>query len=346
MKKKKQEETDMLKNKGLIIGIVTAAAVATGGVGVFAASGSIAKSNSIGEDAARRAAYADAGITEADVVFEKTEFEFERGRYVYDVEFRTADTEYDYTLDAGTGEIIEKDIELPAAAEKSAVTPEAAPETVPETPASEDQTSVIGLEAAKKAALRDAGLKAADVVFFEADLERGRNGLYYDLGFYIRGEAVYEYEIDACTGGIIERDREAWSAEDEAEYGEGTEQVTDPQNEAENTRYDDDDADDDDPYDDADDTDDDDPYDDADETDDDGPYDDADDAYDDDLYDDADDDGPVTVPGPTVTPDTYDEADDDLYDDAEDDDDDDDADDDDDDDADDDDDDDAEEDDD
>ena len=101
----------MSKRKGIVIGIITAAAVTAGAVGVFAAGAGIAKTNSIGEKSAIKFAFTDAGIEEKDVLYEKTGFEYERGKYVYDIEFRTLDAEYDYDVDSYTGEIISKSIE-------------------------------------------------------------------------------------------------------------------------------------------------------------------------------------------------------------------------------------------
>lgn len=60
----------------------------------------------IGADAALVAALDDAGVLAAEAFDVDVDFEHERGRSWYDVEFETAAAEYDYIIDAGTGEVL------------------------------------------------------------------------------------------------------------------------------------------------------------------------------------------------------------------------------------------------
>ncbi len=55
--------------------------------------------------------YADAGVTEGDVRRPEIELDEEKGVWVYEVEFKTADKEYEYTVNAVTGEILEREVE-------------------------------------------------------------------------------------------------------------------------------------------------------------------------------------------------------------------------------------------
>lgn len=294
----------MFKNKGLIIGLAAAAAVTIGSISVFAA-GTAANTRPITVNDAKTSAYAEAGIEASDIVYEKTEAETENGASVYDVEFKTADTEYEYTLDAITGAIVDKETELAAktreqkasadqqAESKTSQKPESAPARTPDTAGT---AAVIGIDEAKAIALGDAGVSAAEAVFSEARQEKESYGLVYDLEFYVRGVSEFDYEIDAYTGAILSKSAEAWEAEDEAELLMPAE----PENDPDDFDDDFDDIDDGlyDDYDDADDL-----YDDADDADD--FYDDADDA--DDLYDDADD-----VDDPDDDEDFDDDSDDDI----------------------------------
>lgn len=52
------------------------------------------------------AALDDAGVLAAEAFDVDVDFEHERGRSWYDVEFETAAAEYDYIIDAGTGEVL------------------------------------------------------------------------------------------------------------------------------------------------------------------------------------------------------------------------------------------------
>ena len=67
------------------------------------------------------------------------------------------------------------------------------------------QMSYIGADAAKKAALEDAGQTASGVESLTADL-KNRNGQdYYQIDFTVDGKR-YQYDIDALTGVVIEAD--------------------------------------------------------------------------------------------------------------------------------------------
>lgn len=60
----------------------------------------------IGRDAALGAAIDDAGVLMADTFDIDVDFEHEHGRSWYDVEFKTAGTDYEYVIDARTGEVL------------------------------------------------------------------------------------------------------------------------------------------------------------------------------------------------------------------------------------------------
>lgn len=61
----------------------------------------------IGTASAKSIALNHAGLSNYNVTFTKTKLTTEDGIKVYDVEFRTADTEYEYEINAKTGNIIE-----------------------------------------------------------------------------------------------------------------------------------------------------------------------------------------------------------------------------------------------
>ncbi len=56
-------------------------------------------------------AYKNAGVDPAAVIRPKIELERENGIYVYDIEFKTADREYEYEINAETGAVIKADNE-------------------------------------------------------------------------------------------------------------------------------------------------------------------------------------------------------------------------------------------
>ena len=65
----------------------------------------------IGIDQAKTIALEDAGVKLGDVTFTTAKSEKDDGRFVYEVDFYTADREYDYEIDAATGKILERDSE-------------------------------------------------------------------------------------------------------------------------------------------------------------------------------------------------------------------------------------------
>ena len=201
------------------VGILAAAGTAT----AFAAE-SIAKSNSIGTAAAEEAALLDAGVSAGDAVFSRTDFEFEKGSFVYDVEFAANGIEWDYLIKASDGTVLSRkakvqdgyqgldaatpgtdgsvDVSSPIREESNGGADLSTPDT--STPIEETD---IGLEAAKSAALADAGVNAADATFTEQKRDRDDGVLVYDIDFYT-SEMKYEYEIDAATGAVRERKSE------------------------------------------------------------------------------------------------------------------------------------------
>ena len=132
----------------------------------------------------KNAALADAGVNAADATFTEQKRDREDGVLVYDIDFYTATMKYEYEIDAFDRR----------GARKS------------EKRNNQTQTGAndIGLEAAKNAALADAGVNAADATFTEQKRDREDGVLVYDIDFYT-ATMKYEYEIDALTGAVRER---------------------------------------------------------------------------------------------------------------------------------------------
>lgn len=150
------------------------------------AGGAAQDSGYIGEEAALSAALAHAGVTDSDLLGKKTKLEYEDGRAVYDVEFfcsdDTAVSEYDYEIDATTGEILAYDYDA-------------------ESRAPVDGTSVTA-EEAKQIALAHAGVAEADTRSMEMDTDRDNGHTVYEFSWKV-GFTEYEYDIDADTGTIL-----------------------------------------------------------------------------------------------------------------------------------------------
>ena len=91
-------------------------------------------------------------------------------------------------------------------------------------------TEDIGLAAAKKAALRHAGVSAADAVFTKTERELDDGRLEYELDFYT-DDAEYEYTVDGATGAVLDWEREAFrtaAADTDDRRGEDGHDANDP----------------------------------------------------------------------------------------------------------------------
>ena len=168
-----------------ILGIL-GATVLSGSLMTFAANSSY-----IGVEKAKAIALKDAKVS--DVTFVKVKLDTEDGVKVYDVEFYKGNVEYDYEIDAITGKIREKDLDIENY-------------TIPQKKnknKNSNNTSDIGVEKAKEIALRDVGVSGVTFVKAKLDYEDGVR--VYDIEFY-KDNVEYDYEIDAATGQIREKD--------------------------------------------------------------------------------------------------------------------------------------------
>ena len=145
----------------------------------------------IGADKAKAIALDHAGLTESSVTFVRAELDYDNGRMEYEVEFWKDNVEYDYEIDASTGEIRSWDHDIEGYSIGNA-----------------QSSSDIGAEQAKTIALNHAGVSASDAVFLYAKLDRDDGRRVYEVEFY-SGSREYDYEIDAATGDVVSYDFDA-----------------------------------------------------------------------------------------------------------------------------------------
>lgn len=137
---------------------------------------------------AKAKALAHAGVTAENAIFAKEKLDWDDGRQVYEFEFYAGGYEYDYELDAKTGEIISSEQK----AGKSG------------TPAA---SGAITQEKAQELALaRVPGAKAEHIVKLELDRDGGR--LIYEVEI-IYNAIEYELEISAADGTILKFESES-----------------------------------------------------------------------------------------------------------------------------------------
>ena len=144
----------------------------------------------IGMTAALEAAANYAGLTTADVADADVDPELDETPAHYEVELEVpGHGELEYRVDAYTGQVL------------------SGPANVqPSTPANPANPSGdIGLEAAKNAALKHAGLSSAAFTKAERDYDDGR--WEYELEFHT-DTAAYEVTVDAISGSVLDYEKE------------------------------------------------------------------------------------------------------------------------------------------
>lgn len=155
--------------------------------------GQQAQAEQIDMDTAKTIALADAGLNAADVTFTKQELDWDDGKAEYEVEFYTAEKEYEYDIDAFTGLIVDRSMEI---IQKQV-----------DTAAPGNTDSYIGEDRAKEIAAGDPGYAVTDVVFTKVELGQDDGRMEYEVEFY-KDCMEYEYCIEACGGSILEHDCE------------------------------------------------------------------------------------------------------------------------------------------
>lgn len=146
----------------------------------------------IGKEAARNIALADAGVKLGDVTQLEIDFDFDDGKYLYEVEFKVGTTKYEYDIEAKSGEIHKKEVNDKTEFEK-------APEGV--NFQGTDAAIAIAVENALKG-LQNTTLTANDATIKKAKLDFEKGSYVYEVEFILDG-VEYDYELNAVTGAII-----------------------------------------------------------------------------------------------------------------------------------------------
>ncbi len=161
-----------------------------------------ASENYIGEARAKEIALTHAGMNEADVSHMLCKLDYDDGIAEYEVEFWDGTTEYDYEINALTGDIIGYDYDMESYDAKPATSQTATA-----------STDYIGETKAKSVALTHAGMNEADVSHMLCKLDYDDGIAEYEVEFW-DGTTEYDYEINALTGDIIgyDYDMESYDA--------------------------------------------------------------------------------------------------------------------------------------
>ncbi len=189
------------------------------GTGTVFAASTIAEGSAIGSENAQNFAFADAGVDPASVDLIRTEFDFEQGQFVYEVEFYANGSEYEYWIKSSDGAIVKKEVELLDSAAAAVATVETLQLTA------EAVVEQITVEEAKKIALDDAGVEESEVTFTKSKLDKDDGITVYDIEFYV-DNTEYEYEINAQTGAIYSKSKEIHTVAEPEEPAQSSTQNT------------------------------------------------------------------------------------------------------------------------
>ncbi|MDU7067189.1 MAG: PepSY domain-containing protein [Clostridium perfringens] len=141
---------------------------------------------------AKEIALKHANLSGDQVTFIKSGQELDDGIEKYEIEFYFDNKEYDYDINANTGEVISYDYDI---------------ENYNHNKQSINNQSQITVEQAKEIALKHANISESQVTFIKADKELDDGIEKYDIKFYFDNKE-YEYEINANTGEIVSFDYE------------------------------------------------------------------------------------------------------------------------------------------
>lgn len=163
--------------------------------------GSASSSSYIGEAAAKNVAFTHAVVSESDITSFEIDFDYEHGVMVYEIEFNVGATEYDYDVNAKTGEIVKF---------KSKIDDDYRDyNNDNNTPVvtAQPEGDRIGEAAAKSAALSHAGVSESEIRSYDIELDYDDGILIYEIDFKV-GSMEYDYEVDAITGAILKYEQE------------------------------------------------------------------------------------------------------------------------------------------
>lgn len=138
-------------------------------------------------DRAKEIALTHAELEEANVTFVTAKLDTDDGRQVYEIEFYSGNIEYDYDIDASTGDILSYDYDVGNYSASNSTH-------------SGGTNAYIGEEKAKSIALAKVSGATESDIRLNLDYEDGR-ALYE--GSIVFDNMEYEFEIDATTGTIV-----------------------------------------------------------------------------------------------------------------------------------------------
>lgn len=139
----------------------------------------------IGINKAQEIAFSDVGCSLNQLSKLETEFDFDDGKYLYEIEFEYNFTKYEYDIDAITGSIYQKDVDDITYIFEGA--------------------SVLSIDKIKEIVLNK--VEASEATFTQIKVDREKLTLVYNVKFEANN-CKYKFVLNATTGEIIEMKKE------------------------------------------------------------------------------------------------------------------------------------------
>ena len=202
----------------------------TEATGTAPSTGAATSSSYIGESAAKAAALSHAGVKESDTSYCNAWLEYDDGRAeCYEVEFMVGSSRYEYEIALTSAAVIKHEVKTysqtntgNSGTASNTGTSSNTGTTTNNTNTTNNNTTTsntgsttngggtssdIGSEAAKNAALKDAGVSASSASGMQVkqDWEHGR--IEYEVEFWANN-TEYDYTVDGTTGAILKKDTE------------------------------------------------------------------------------------------------------------------------------------------
>lgn len=162
--------------------------------------GAQTQEGALSETDAKKIAFDDAGVSEAEITYIKIRRHQEDGRHIYEIDFTVGTKEYDYDIDALDGTIHTKEMKTEDGKKQG-------DNTAAVNQTKENGVGLITEAEAVAIAFKDAGVKESDVSNIRARLDWEDGVQVYEVEFYA-GAKEYDYDINASDGTVSKKDME------------------------------------------------------------------------------------------------------------------------------------------
>lgn len=161
--------------------------------------------NYISRSDAKAKALNHAGLKESDISKYEIHLDMDDGAVLYEIEFKSGKTEYEYKINALNGEIVEAENDSKEEQNTTTTTEKETNNSADET--SDSNRKYISRDQAKAAVLNHAGLKESDISGYRIHMDIDDGKMIYEIEFNCN-RTEYEYEVNAKDGTIISSDKE------------------------------------------------------------------------------------------------------------------------------------------